>query len=109
MDIQQQHTISGMVFFLGGAVIAWKTPTVSLSTSEYEFLSASDSGRLALFIHAVMHKLHHSQVAATNIYEDNSACIKLADSSSPTQEIRHIAIYDFTLQDWTEHDLVALV
>jgi hypothetical protein len=57
MDIRHRRSISGMVFFLGGAVIAWKTraqPTVSLGTTESEFLAASDSGRLALFIRAVM-------------------------------------------------------
>jgi hypothetical protein len=57
MDIRNHRSISGMIFFLGGAVIAWKTcvqPIVSLSTDESEFLAASDSGRLALFIRAVM-------------------------------------------------------
>jgi hypothetical protein len=57
MDIRHRRSISGMVFFLRGAVIAWKTrvqPTVSLSTAESEFLAASDYGRLALFIRAVM-------------------------------------------------------
>jgi hypothetical protein len=37
MDIRHRHSISGMVFFLGGAVIAWKTPvqpTVSISTAK---------------------------------------------------------------------------
>jgi hypothetical protein len=37
MDIRHRQSISGMVFFLGGAVIAWKTrlqPIVSLSTAE---------------------------------------------------------------------------
>jgi hypothetical protein len=112
MDIRHRHSISGMVFFLGGAVIAWKTrvqPTVSLSTAESEFLAASGSGRLALFIRAVMADLGQSQLQATTIYEDNDACIKLADSSAPTRQMRHIAIRDFTLQDWTERDLVTLV
>jgi hypothetical protein len=57
MEIGHRRSIYGMVFFLGGAVIAWKTrvqPTVSLSTAEPEFLAASDSGRLALFIRAIM-------------------------------------------------------
>jgi hypothetical protein len=112
MDIRHRRSISGMVLFLGGAVIAWKTrvqPTVSLSTTESEFLAASDSGRLALFIRAVMTELGKSQLQASIIYEDNDACVKVADSSAPTRQMRHIAIRDFTLQDWTERDLVTLV
>jgi hypothetical protein len=60
-----------MVFFLGVAVITWKThfqPTVSLSMAESEFLAASDSGRLALFIRAVMTELGQSKLSATTIY-----------------------------------------
>jgi hypothetical protein len=73
MDIRHRRSI---FFFLGGAAIARKTrvqPTVSLSTVESEFLAASDSGRLALFIRAVMTELGQSQLAATTIYEDNDA------------------------------------
>jgi hypothetical protein len=54
MDIRHRRSISGMVFFFAGAVIAWKTcvqPTVALSTVESEFLAASDTGRLGLFTH----------------------------------------------------------
>jgi hypothetical protein len=37
MDIRPRRSISGMVFFLAGAVVAWKThvqPTIVLSTAE---------------------------------------------------------------------------
>jgi hypothetical protein len=71
MGIRHRRSISGMVFFLGGAVIAWKTrvrPIVSLSTAESEFLASSDYGRLALFIRAIMTELGKSQLQATTIY-----------------------------------------
>jgi hypothetical protein len=53
MDIRHRRSISGMVFFLAGAVVAWKTrvqPTVAQSTAESEFLSARDSGHLGIFV-----------------------------------------------------------
>jgi hypothetical protein len=65
VEIIHRRSICGLVFFLGGSVIGWKTrvlPTVSLSTAESEFLAAR-------------------QLAAPTIYEDNDACIKVADSS----------------------------
>jgi hypothetical protein len=31
-----------------------------------------------------------------------------ADSTSPTRKMRHIAIRDFALQDWTERNLISL-
>jgi hypothetical protein len=56
-----------------------------------------------------MTELGQSQLSSTTIYEDNDACIKLEDSSAPTRQMSHIAFYDFTLQDWTDRDLVTLV
>jgi hypothetical protein len=65
-----------MVFFLAGAVFAWKTrvqPTVALSTAESEFLAASDTGRLGIFIRAILSELFQPQHAATTVYADNDA------------------------------------
>jgi hypothetical protein len=56
-----------------------------------------------------MTELGQSQLSATTIYEYNDVCIKVADSSAPTRQMRHIAIRDFTIQDWTDRDLVTLV
>jgi hypothetical protein len=76
-----------MVFFLAGAVVAWKTrvqPTVSLITAESEFLAASDTGRLGLFIRDVLAELLQPQHAAMTFYEDNDACLMVASSTAPT-------------------------
>jgi hypothetical protein len=103
MDIRHLHSISGMVSFLAGVVVAWKTcvqTTVVLSTAYSEFLAASDTGRLDLFIRAVLSELRQHQCAATNVYEDNQQMA--ADSMAPTRKMRHIAIHHFTPQDWTE-------
>jgi hypothetical protein len=57
MDIRHRRSISGMAFFLAGAVIAWRThvqPTFALITAELEFLASSDTGHLGLFIHAML-------------------------------------------------------
>jgi hypothetical protein len=111
MDIRHRRSISGMFFFLAGVVVAWKThvqPTVALSTAKSEFLAASDTGRLGLFIRAVLAELLQPQHTATTVYEDNDACRMVANSTAPTRQMRHIAIRDFALQDWTEQNLIAL-
>jgi hypothetical protein len=77
MDISHRRSISGMVFFIAGSVVALKTrlqPTVALSTAKLEFLAASDTGRLGLFIHTQLTELLQPQHAATAVYEDNDAC-----------------------------------
>jgi hypothetical protein len=100
-----------MAFFLAGAEVAWKTcvqPTVALISAESEFLAASDTGRLGLFIRAVLAELLQPQHAATTVYEDNDACRMVTDSTAPTHQMHHIAIRDFALQDWTERNLISL-
>jgi hypothetical protein len=103
-SIRHRRSFSGMVFFLAGVVVAWKTrvqPTVSLSTAESELLAASDTGCLGIFIHVVLDELLQYQRAAMTIYEVNDACQMVAYSTAPTCQVHHIAILDFALQNWT--------
>jgi hypothetical protein len=79
-----------------------------LSTAESELLAASDTGGLGLFIRAVLDELIQYQRAAITVYEDNDACRMAADSTAPTRQMHHIVIRDFTLQDWTERNCIAL-
>jgi len=112
MDIRHRRSITGIIFMLSGGAIAWKTrvqPTVSLSTAEAEFLAASDCGRLALFLRAVLLELGYEQTHATPIFEDNRACVLVSESAHPTRQMRHLDIREFALQDWTERDLVTLI
>jgi hypothetical protein len=60
-----------MVFFLYGALVAWKTrvqPKIVLSTAYSEFLAASDTGFLGLFIHVVLDKLIQHHREALTVY-----------------------------------------
>jgi hypothetical protein len=111
MDIIHRRSISGVVLFLAGAVVAWKTrvqPTVALSTADSELLAASNTGRLGLFISAVLTELLQPRHTATTVYEDKDTCRMVADSTAPTHQMRHIAIRDFALQEWTERNLISL-
>jgi hypothetical protein len=111
MDIRHHRYISGMVFFISEDVVASKTrvqPTFVLSTAESEFLAASDTGCLGIFIRAVLDKHHQHKRAATTVYEDNDACRMVADSTSPTRQMRHIEIHDIVFQDWTKRKSIAL-
>jgi hypothetical protein len=63
-DIRHRRSISGIIFKLTGAAIAWKCrvqTTISLSTSEAEYLAASDAGKMALYLRSVLEELHVPQ------------------------------------------------
>jgi hypothetical protein len=111
IDIWHCHSFTDMVFFLAGAVVAWRylvPPTIALSTSDWKFLAANNTGRLVLFIRTVLDELRQQHCVVTNVFEDNDACRMIADSTAPTRQMRHITVREFTLQDWKERYLIAL-
>jgi hypothetical protein len=97
---------------LAGGAIAWKCHvqiTISLSTMESEVLSASDAGRLSLYLRSVLDELGHTQHHATIIFEDNrAAAVLISQASHPTRQTRHIDIREFALLDWNDRDLISL-
>jgi hypothetical protein len=112
MDIRHRRSISGIIMMLAGGAIAWKCPrvqiTISLSTTEAEILSASDAGRLALYLRSVLAELGHPQEYATVIFEDNRAAVLISQASHPTRQTRHIDIREFALLDWNDRGLIIL-
>ena len=110
-DIRHRRSISGIVFKLAGAAIAWKCrvqPTVSLSSTEAEFLAASDAGKMALYLRSILDELGVAQQYATVIYEDNRGALLMANAAQPTKQSRHIDIREYALLDWVERDLITL-
>ena len=110
-DIRHRRSISGIVFKMAGAAIAWKCrvqPTVSLSSTEAEFLAASDAGKMTLYLRSILDELDIPQRFATVLYEDNRGALLMASAAQPTKQSRHIEIRHYALLDWVECDLVSL-
>jgi hypothetical protein len=104
-DIRHRRSISGIIFKLAGAAIAWKCrvqTTISLSSSEAEYLAASDAGKMALYLRSVMDELNIPQDLATIIYEDNRSALLMSPAAQPTKQTRHIDIHHYALNDWVE-------
>lgn len=111
MDTRHRRSISGIVFKLAGGAVSWRCrvqPTVALSSTEAEFLSASDAGRMALCLRSILDQLRVPQQYATVLYEDNRGALLLANAGQPTKHSRHIAIREYALLDWVERDLIAM-
>ena len=84
-------------------------PTVSLSSTEAEFLAASDAGKMTLYLRSILDELDIPQQFATVLYEDNrGALLLMASAAQPTKQSRHIEIRIYALLDWVERDLVTL-
>ena len=68
---------------MNGGPISWKSrrqDNVSLSTSEAEFVAASQAGQEALYLHETLKDFGYQQQQATEIYEDNLACVAMSEN-----------------------------
>ena len=106
-----RRSITGGGVRLAGGTVGYKTklqPTIAQSSTEAEFMGASDFGKLILFIRSVMWDLGIPQDAATVLYEDNDACTAMANAQKPTTRTRHMDIKFNVLCEWVEQDLLKL-
>ncbi len=84
-DSNHCRSISGMVFLFAGGAIAWRSQVqklVSTSSTEAEFIAASDLGKLALYICSILDDLSILQLHATLIFEDNCGAYLMAHATT---------------------------
>lgn len=94
---------------LAGGPICYKAklqPTVAMSSTEAEYMMASDAGGACLYVRSILWDLNVPQDAATFLYEDNDAATAMANAGKPTPRSRHMDIKYYALQQWCEQDLL---
>ena len=106
-----RKSVSGTCIMLGGGAIIYKTivqRTVALSTTEAEFYSLTDAGKLVLYVRLVLADLNIEQKNATKIYEDNRGCLQMAQALKPTRRTRHVEAKYFAILDWVQTDQIEI-
>jgi len=89
-DTRRSHT--GYILMMNGEPISWKISrqdNVSLSTSEAKFVAASQAGQEALYLRETLKDLGYQQHNATEIYEDNLACVAMSENPVGQKISRH--------------------
>ena len=106
-----RRSLTGICVRLAGGTIAYKTklqPTIAQSSTEAEFMGASDFGKIILYVRSVLWDLGVPQHAASILYEDNDACTAMAMAQKPTPRTRHMDIKYQVICEWVERDLLHL-
>ena len=81
---------------LNGGAISWKSrrqDSVSLSTSEAEFVAASQCGQEVVYLREILRDFAVPQLAPTDIYEDNLACVAMSANPVRRKFSRHVRRY----------------
>ena len=90
-----RHSISGSVFLVSGGAISWssrKQPIIALSTTEAEYIAASDASRELLWLRALTSELNFSSDSPTTLFCDNQSAIKVAKNGLLHARTKHIDI-----------------
>jgi hypothetical protein len=85
-----RRSFGGTLMRLAGGPIAYKAklqPTVASSSTEAEFIQASDSGRISLYVRSILWDMDVPQDAATILYEDNDGATAMANAGKKAKEI----------------------
>ena len=91
-----RRSTTGTIFRYNGAPISWRSKqqkTISLSTAEAEYYSASEGAVQALYIRGLLINMGFDPDGWTPIHEDNNACIEWGNNVIGGRErAKHIDI-----------------
>lgn len=87
------------MFKVFGNTVSWlsrKQPTVSLSSTEAEYIALSEAVCEAKWLRSLLNEMGIECVEATIIFEDNQSCITIAEEPRKHQRMKHVNIkYNF--------------
>ena len=110
-DASDRRSTTGYVFMLGNGAISWNSkrqPTIALSTTEAEYMAASQSCREAFWLRQLLADVGYVQDAATTIMCDNQGCISLGKNPTHHSRSKHIEVQHHYIREKIEHGMVSL-
>jgi hypothetical protein len=110
-DLKTRRSVTGFVFCLGGAAIAYKSKlqaTVSTSSTEAEFIAAVHAAKVAKYLRSILKELGFPQLNPTRLFEDNQAAIAMINENKPTPRSRHIDVQHFAIQEWQHEKSIVM-
>jgi len=104
--------MTGYLMSLNGGTISWKSCRqggVTLSSSEAEFVSASQAGQEVVYLRKLLKSFGHPQAKPTEIWEDNASCIMMSENATNRDRSRQVDVKVHYLRDLVRDGHVKLV
>ena len=111
-DVDSRKSVTGYLMALNGGPIAWKAARqggVTLSSSEAEFVAASQAGKEVLYLRALLKGFSCPQQKPTEIWEDNASCIMMSENPTNRERSRHVDVRVHFLRDMVRDGAVKLL
>ncbi|KFD61464.1 hypothetical protein M514_26360 [Trichuris suis] len=110
-DKTDRKSTTGYVVRLGKCAVAWtsqKQSVVALSSTEAEYIAASQACREILWLRRLLDDVGIPQRDAAIIYEDNQGCIRLAETDRCSARTKHIDVRCHLLRNLRDQGIINL-
>ena len=100
-----RKSTTGYVFTIGDGAICWKSrkqSTVALSSTEAEYLAATEAGKHTLWLLSLLVDLHLDDGNPILVYSDNMGSIALMHNPVQHDRTKHIDIRHHAIRDWID-------
>lgn len=105
-DSDMRRSTSGFVFMFGGSVISWNSErqkSVSLSTTESEYIAASNTVRELVWLRKFFDEILPNGLGKIDFYMDNQSAIRLVKNPEFHKRSKHIDVrYHFIREKYEE-------
>jgi hypothetical protein len=108
---EDRKSISGYIFMFNGGIISWqskKQPTVTLSTTESEYMALLQAIKELIWIQRLLDEVGRNAEKNNIIYEDNQSTIALASNPQFHARTKHIDIQYHFIHECVENSKVQL-
>ena len=104
-DVDSRRSTSGYAFMLAGGCISWcskKQATVALSSTEAEYMAATQAAKEATWLRTFLKELGFEQIGASKIFSDSQGSIALIKNPVFHARTKHIDIRYHFLREKVE-------
>jgi hypothetical protein len=87
---------------MGGGAVSWRSklqPTVSLSTTEAEYIAAVEAGKEIKWMRNLMLELGYDQSGSSLLYIDNQSAVQVCKNPEHHGRMKHLDLKYFWLRD----------
>ena len=111
-DVDGRKSISGYIIYVQGCPISWRSKgqkSVSLSSTEAEYMAVSEVATEILFMKSMMDFLGVLVSLPIEVYVDNVGAIYLSKSATTSNRTRHIDTRYHFVRDYIDDGVLKIV
>eukprot|EP00961_Rhodomonas_salina_P233343 3153648-Rhodomonas_salina.2 len=110
-DPDTRKSVTGHVLSLNNEPIPWKAKRqdcMTLSSAEAEYVAASMAGQEVVYLRALLRGFGCEQPTQTEVWEDNAACIQIANNQDNRKFTPHIDTRRYYVRDLVKDGVMTL-